>query len=182
MEIKEGTRERCKEEGFKDEEFGFDFLKKAYPNSQIRRIKGEDDWKYHVDFLVQRQIDQIKIDFKGQNKHTNDQVWMEKINVKGNCGWLMGEANFILFRMKDFMLSGRRVDGLNYVLQNVPEDQRVETKEDAYYKWYTRSKWNRLDLITLVSVDSLIKNANFKRFTFDAELIKEKEENTDFGF
>ena len=109
-----------------------------------------DDIHKHIDFYVAG----YSFDVKG-HRHL-ECIWLELTNVRGDKGWLKGEATYIVFdivELKSFCFFKRK-DLLKYVEENITET--TESKED-YNKLYTRAKWGKLDVITKVKFDD-IKN------------------------
>lgn len=101
----------------------------------------------HIDFFV----DSIGVDVKG-NRHL-DCIWLELDNVKGNKGWLRGEADYIVFdivEMSSFCFF-KREDLLQYVLDNVTE----YTTSKEYNKFYTRSYWGKKDKLIKVKYEDI---------------------------
>lgn len=111
---------------------------------KVEKATVKQDIYSHIDYFV----DGHSVDVKGNR--SNDKVWLEVTNVKGCDGWLKGEAEFIAFHFADddcFKIFYRE-DLLTFVSENVIET--TSTKPPEYMKWYTRSDWDRKDLITKV--------------------------------
>ena len=72
-----------------DAENKFKNLMETRGNTCVKSNRN-DDIKKHIDFYV----NQFSVDVKG-NRHLQT-VWLEIKNVKGDKGWLQGEADLIL--------------------------------------------------------------------------------------
>jgi len=99
----------------------------------------------HIDFFV----DGISVDVKG-NRHL-ETIWLEMTNVKGNKGWLQGEAKYIAFDIKElesFCLFKTK-DLFEFVegITEIAKDKR------DYLKLYTRE--NRKDVIVKVKYSDI---------------------------
>lgn len=115
----------------------------------VEKVTKKQDIYQHIDYFV----DGRGVDVK--TLRTLDKIWLEVTNVKGNDGWLNGEAEFIAFHFVDdktFKIF-RREDLLKFVTENVVDT--TTTKPPEYMKWYTRSDWDRKDLICKVRYDDI---------------------------
>ena len=115
----------------------------------------EDDMYKHIDCYV----DGYGVDVKG-NRHL-DTIWLEYTNVKGNEGWLRGEAHYIAMNIKelDCFSIYKRVDLLRFVLDNV---SKTTTDKTDYLMYYTREKWGKKDKIVKVKYKD-IKHLELKK-------------------
>lgn len=114
----------------------------------VVKSTADDDMNKHVDFWV----DGYGVDVKA-NRHNNT-IWLETVNVRGDKGWLQGDATFIAFHFteeNEFRIF-KRNDLLNFVLQN--NTGKTESKKD-YLKIYTREKWGKKDEIMKVKYDHI---------------------------
>ena len=135
--------------------------------------KSENMFK-HIDFnLVKKDEDSclsMAVDVKSRKKTSrkdtkfnDDWIWLEFKNVRGDKGWLMGNATHIVFeREKEFTLVSR--EGLLGWAEQVIADRnggkvsvkcKAKNARDAKYKYYTR--WNRSDVLTQVNYQDMIK-------------------------
>jgi hypothetical protein len=108
----------------------------------------------HIDFYV----GDFGVDVKG-NRHL-DCIWLELKNVRGNNGWLRGEAVYIAFdivELSSFAIF-KRQDLLEFVLENVTEES--QNKND-FMKYYSRAAWGKDDLLVKVRFDHL-KNLTYQ--------------------
>jgi hypothetical protein len=102
----------------------------------------------HVDFWH----GDIGVDVKGNN--LPDEIWVEFKNVRGEPGWVFGEATYIAFDIPElhgFALVERQ-ELQNYCHQNVDFSGLV-AKQDAYKRCYQRK--DREDLITKLILQDL---------------------------
>lgn len=101
----------------------------------------------HIDFFV----DEYGVDVKG-NRHL-DCIWLELKNVRGEKGWLEGEAKYIVFDVVELssFCFFKTKDLLDYVNENVTE--YTENKE--FNKFYTRSKWGKKDVLVKVKYEDI---------------------------
>lgn len=107
----------------------FSKLMTSRGNSCVKSSKYEDIYK-HIDFYVNG----IGVDVKG-NRHL-ETIWVELQNVKGNKGWLKGDAEYIVFdvvELSSFCFFKR--DELLKFCSNITEN--AEDKTD-YRKLYSR--------------------------------------------
>jgi hypothetical protein len=115
-----------------------------------------DNMFKHIDFYVNG----LGIDVKG-GRH-DECIWLETVNVRGNNGWLNGEADYICFHFEkhNAFRMFRRDDLLAFVLDNVTE---TTTNKSDFLKYYTREKWGKKDKIVKVKYDH-IKHLKHKTF------------------
>lgn len=153
MSVSKHRLQRCYSQGKyfenlfeqKVNDLGLDFKKSSRKDNIYR----------HIDCYV----DGYGVDVKG-NRHLNT-IWLEIINVRGNKGWLDGDAMYIAMHIEEldcFCLFYRK-DLLQFVTNNVSEKT---TKSKDYMKFYTREKWGKQDVIVKVKYDD-IKHLEVKR-------------------
>jgi hypothetical protein len=102
----------------------------------------------HIDFYV----DDLSVDVKG-NRHL-DCIWLEMTNVRGNKGWLKGEAMYIAFDIAELSSFAifKREDLLEFVMENVTE---YSQNKNEFMKFYTRAAWGKEDLLVKVRFDHI---------------------------
>ncbi len=125
---------------------------RCYPKA--RKSSRAEDIFMHVDFWH----GDIGVDVKGNN--LPDEIWIEFKNVRGEPGWVFGEATYIAFDMPElhgFALVERQ-ELQNYCRQNVDFSGLV-AKQDAYKKCYQRK--DREDLITKLILQDLQELKSF---------------------
>jgi hypothetical protein len=92
------------------------------------------------------------VDVKGNN--LPDEIWCEFKNVKGEAGWMYGNAHIIAFDMPEeggFSVVDRHE--LAFWCEKNVRDELVSNKHDAYLKKYTRK--DRSDVITRINLRDL---------------------------
>ena len=120
--------------------------KRAAPDA--RKSSKEEDIYMHVDFWH----DDQGVDVKGNN--LPDEIWVEMKNVRGDNGWLFGEATTIAFDMPEltgFVVVDRE-ELAEYCRDNVDFSALV-SKAHAYKRCYQRR--DRKDLITKLVLSDL---------------------------
>ena len=102
----------------------------------------------HIDFY----IGDLSLDVKG-NRHL-DCIWLEMTNVRGNKGWLKGEAMYIAFDIAELSSFAifKREDLLEFVMENVIE---YSQNKNEFMKFYTRAAWGKEDLLVKVRFDHI---------------------------
>ena len=116
----------------------------------VRKSTKQEDIHMHVDYWY----DDEGVDVKGNN--LPDEIWVEFKNVRGDKGWLFGEATTIAFDMPElagFVVVDRE-ELKDYCKEHVDFSTTVP-KSQAYKKCYSRK--DREDLITYLVLDDLQK-------------------------
>lgn len=116
----------------------------------------EENMFGHIDLTV----DGMKVDVKGMKKLNRSDAsvnpdihWIEFQNVRGNKGWMYGEADYIAFEIpNEFILIEREL--LLDWCRKVIVDKKPKPKKELY-KLYNRP--GRKDIISLVLVEDLLK-------------------------
>ena len=195
MKTNPETKARCVNDGHTSElDVGIPFLKGLYAGkckTILSRVFGEDDWKYHVDFVVKLNNGQwIPIDWKSTPRDGNEWITLEWRNVNGQSGWLLGESKWIIFQMRDFVFRARRLDLVNFFMEHVNTKLIRSSKQyirfdDTQYQAYTRDKWDREwdgkpneDVMARVRVDDILQWNDLKgekyqcnKYTYDGKRI-----------
>lgn len=107
-----------------------------------------DDINKHIDFWIGTD----GVDVKGNN--LLDEIWVELKNVRGEPGWLFGEATYIAFDIPELggFVQVEREELKDYCKDNVDYRDLVP-KKHAYKKGYRRK--DREDLITRLCIADL---------------------------
>ena len=96
------------------------------------------------------------------DSRTQDEcAWVEGTNVKGNPGWLKGDANYIVFEREDCWLTVNRQELLDFVQEKLSKNSYATGKKP--YHIYQRSEWGRKDKITLVPFKDIEKLKDIKK-------------------
>jgi len=112
----------------------------------------------HWDVQGRRRNGQLyKYDVKSLKKlnrsdpdYRDDVTWVEGTNVRGDKGWLKGEADYIAFERKSEWLLIPRHILYDWVLDQIA---KINTVGKGLYQIYTRD--NRLDKITLIRYEDI---------------------------
>jgi hypothetical protein len=101
----------------------------------------------------------IKFDVKAVKKvnrsdgETDETIhWVELINVRGNRGWLYGEADYFAFELDDYWVIVNKQILQTFIAKKCAKKEKSDTP--ALYKIYNRK--DRLDAITLVKTIDLM--------------------------
>ena len=114
----------------------------------------EEDINEHWDIKLDVKFD-VKAVKKTQRKDlgTNDNIhWVELINVRGNKGWLYGDADYFSFEINDYWVIVNRITLQELISDKCSSKESVDTPQ--LYKLYSRP--GRLDVITLVRTIDLM--------------------------
>jgi len=117
-----------------------------------------DDINKHIDFYV----NEFSVDVKG-NRHL-ETIWLELKNVRGNKGWLEGEADYIVFdvvELKSFCFFKTK-ELFDYV-KNIKE---IAKDKKDYNKLYTRKE--RKDVLVKVRYND-IKHLEKQKIKYEQE-------------
>ena len=131
----------------------------------VNKSSPSQDMYDHIDFYIEKNGKPFSVDVKGRkktarrnNSFDNVYTWVEFKNVRGNPGWLYGQADCIVFeREKDYLLMNRQ-PLLNFCMDKV-EDVYVDTPAEAIYKYYTRK--TRKDVISRIKLSDAIESKYF---------------------
>ena len=146
MKVTQERLDRCQKDG----DYFEDLFKQKVESRGLRYNKStqEDDWYKHIDCYVNG----YGVDIKG-NRHL-ETIWLEYTNVNGNKGWLRGEALYIAMHIKelDAFSIYYREELLKFVEENVQEET---TYKNDYFKFYTRKKWGKKDMVVKVRYEDI---------------------------
>ena len=151
-----------------DEDFVMDAVKYTLGGDVERSTTYEDTTK-HVDFWWNSpRKGRIGIDVKGLNKNKRSDTeyddsihWLELQNVKGNNGWLKGNAEYIAFRTNSNIIFVNRKKLLDFALESIKGKEVVYDTPMECYVPYKRLKWGRDDLSLKALNSDLLKLADF---------------------
>ena len=151
-----------KDESFKvGQQSESDFEKAANKENYIvSKATREENMFKHIDFFLGQDHFKFGVDVKARKKtnrsdssFNDDWTWIEFKNVRGNPGWLYGEADFIGFEREDDFLLVNRQKLIEYCDEKVDLETIVDKAYNAEYKGYQRK--GRKDLITRIRMDDL---------------------------
>jgi len=130
-------------------------------NRDYRKATLEEQYK-HIDFVI-RSIhgDEITIDVKAPKKiNRNDKstsediLWVEFVNVRGDKGWLYGDNDFIAFYIqKEGIFYVIETSKLASLCESLCNQGYTNSSKDALYKKYTRA--GRKDVISMIKFDDI---------------------------
>ena len=114
----------------------------------------------HIDIILKKGSKTFAIDVKAQKKASRTDaevddsvIWLEFNNVRGNIGWVYGQADFIAFENTDGFNLVCRPSLASWAEQNIDFDAPVKTSKEAYKRVYTRD--GRKDLIAWVKFSDI---------------------------
>lgn len=127
--------------------------------SVIKANRNQDMFQ-HIDFFISKGGKNYAVDVKAEkkfnrrNKNTdNSEVWIELRNVRGNRGWLFGDADFIAFEHAGHFLLSDRKKLIEIVNQLVDFKKTTDHSHSALYKIYSRA--GRSDRITRIKTSDI---------------------------
>ena len=137
----------------------------ASKHLEIKNAKRRENIQKHIDKYVTDDVGTWSVDIKARKKTSrgnsqaqDDWIWIEFQNVRGNAGWLYGEADRIAFETQDNFIIVDRSSLIDYVENAVDMGKSVKYSSQARYKTYRRA--NRNDLLTMVELSEIKKNCD----------------------
>ena len=153
----------CIESGLGAEQI-FDQIAES-KNLEVKNARRRENIHKHIDKYVTQESKTWSVDIKARKKTSrsdssaqDDWIWIEFQNVKGNNGWLYGEADNIAFETQDSFVIVDRKSLIDYVENAVDMAKPVRKSYLAKYKTYQRA--GRNDLLTMVELSKIIENCN----------------------
>ena len=119
---------------------------------KVRKASRKEDMHKHIDYWLLYTDRKHAVDVKGNN--LPDEIWCEFKNVRGNPGWMYGNAHIIAFDMPEeggFAIVDRQE--LAFWCEKNVLDELVTDKRDAYRRKYSRK--DREDVITKLNLHDL---------------------------
>lgn len=109
----------------------------------------DDNIHKHIDYHFRGS----SVDVKGNNEPK--EIWVEIKNVRGEKGWLYGDAEWIAFDMPEVQgfICVNREELRSFIEGNVTK--KYVPKKDSYLKLYQRK--DRKDVITKVVITDLLQ-------------------------
>ncbi len=130
------------------------FAKVIKELGEVKPSTTEQDINEHWDVKLD-----IKFDVKAVKKvnrsdgETDETIhWVELINVRGNRGWLYGEADYFAFELDDYWIIVNKEILQTFIAKKCAKKEKSD--RPALYKIYNRQ--DRLDAITLVKTIDLM--------------------------
>ena len=133
---------------------------------EIKNAKRRDNIQKHIDKYVTDDAGTWSVDIKARkktrrsdNNAQDDWIWIEFQNVRGNTGWLYGEADYIAFETQDNFVIVKKDSLVKYVEGAVDMGKSVKYSGEAKYKTYRRA--GRNDLLTMVELSEIKNNCEY---------------------
>lgn len=133
---------------------------------EIKNAKRRDNIQKHIDKYVTDDVGTWSVDIKARKKTRrsddnaqDDWIWIEFQNVRGNTGWLYGEADYIAFETQDNFVIVKKDSLIKYVEGAVDMGKSVKYSGEAKYKTYRRA--GRNDLLTMVELSEIKNNCEY---------------------
>lgn len=133
---------------------------------KVMKASPKEDMHKHIDYWLLYSDRKHAVDVKGNN--LPDEIWCEFKNVRGNPGWMYGNAHIIAFDMPEeggFVIVDRQELAF-WCEQNV-KDVIVKDKKDAHLKKYTRR--DRLDVITRLNLEDLRLLQSYRVWPYETD-------------
>lgn len=154
----------CLQTGFGAEQL-FDQIAES-KSLEIKNAKRRENIQKHIDkHLIEENGQGWSVDIKARKKASrsdskaqDEWIWIEFQNVRGNAGWLYGEADRIAFETQDDFIIVDRNSLIDYVENVVDMGKSVKYSSQAKYKTYRRA--GRNDLLTMVELSEIKKNCD----------------------
>ena len=138
----------------------------ASKHLEIKNAKRRDNIQKHIDKYVTDDVGTWSVDIKARKKTRrsddnaqDDWIWIEFQNVRGNTGWLYGEADYIAFETQDTFVIVKKDSLIDYVEGVVDMGKSVKYSGEAKYKTYRRA--GRNDLLTMVELSEIKNNCEY---------------------
>ena len=132
-------------------------------NLEVKNARRRENIHKHIDKYVTQESKTWSVDIKARKKTSrsdsdaqDEWIWIEFQNVRGNLGWLYGEADNIAFETQDSFVIVDRKSLIDYVENAVDMAKPVRKSYLAKYKKYQRA--GRNDLLTMVELSKIIEN------------------------
>jgi hypothetical protein len=132
-------------------------------NLEVKNARRRENIHKHIDKYVTQESKTWSVDIKARKKTSrsdsdaqDEWIWIEFQNVRGNLGWLYGEADNIAFETQDSFVIVDRKSLIDYVENAVDMAKPVRKSYLAKYKTYQRA--GRNDLLTMVELSKIIEN------------------------
>jgi len=140
-----------------------------------------EDINMHVDYWHPKENgERDGVDVKGNN--LPDEIWVEFRNVRGDLGWLLGEAKWIAFEMPEVngFIRVERKDLYLWCRKNIDFKDYVLLKEDAYRRIYQRI--GRQDKISKLTIKDLQDLKSYTVVPYSCEFIHPETDNREVIF
>ena len=136
-------------------------------NYLVTKSTRNDDMFKHIDFHLEKNGQSFSVDVKSRKKASrsnakfdDEYTWVEFENVRGNSGWLYGDADYIVFEQEDQYIFIDRDKLLKFCLDAV-SNKYVNSSTQAIYKKYQR--FGRKDVISRIKLSDALKSEYFDK-------------------
>ena len=121
----------------------------------------DEDMYHHIDFFVDGEGYDVKGEkrYNREDESVTDVIWIENTNVRGDPGWLNGQAKYIAFLIGEEFVIVDRKKLAEYIKNNMRSEKVFNVK--GYKKWYRRE--GRQDIITYIYPRDLEKSVVVRR-------------------
>jgi len=133
---------------------------------KVMKADPKEDMHQHIDYWLSYMDRKHAVDVKGNN--LPDEIWCEFKNVKGNPGWMYGNAHIIAFDMPEeggFSIVDRQE--LAFWCEKHVKNEVVGHKRDAHLKKYTRK--DRQDVITKLNLRDLKLLSSYRVWPYETD-------------
>lgn len=152
--------------GLEDENFVMEAVQHTLGGECEKSTRYEDMFQ-HIDFWWDSpKKGRIGVDVKGvkkknrKDKEVDDSIhWVEIQNVKGNKGWIYGDAEYIAFRTLTQIIFVKTKVLQKWSEEKVLNKQLVYNNPKSCYIPYQR--WQRQDIVYKIPTEDLIKLSDF---------------------
>lgn len=160
---------RCFRKG-KEDEWKVMTLIESSIGGKCEFSSAKEDKESHIDLWWETPKGiMVSIDVKGLHKSKrSDSVyddticWLELQNVRGDKGWLQGEADYIAFMTASSVIFVKRQKLYEFALEKVDGTAYVTDTPRDFYVPYKREKWGRDDLMFKAPMKDIEKLSHFK--------------------
>lgn len=123
----------------------------------VRWATTEEDTRLHFDGVFLIWDREVRVDIKSHRSTNRGEgpgefAWVELINVRGERGWLFGQADVIAFQYNDLWLLVERERLVDLVLGTI--EAKISKEPFCLYR-----RNNRKDLIVMLPYDEIKKIA-----------------------
>jgi len=138
----------------------------------VTKATKRDDIKKHIDYYIENKNGRVaSVDVKAKKRafrggeRSSDIQWAEFKNVRGENGWMYGEAEYIAFEVDEAFLLFKRLDLLDYFTskcskesQNNPQAMPKKGKPREMYTPYRRVDYDRLDSVIMFPMSDIVND------------------------
>ena len=137
-----------------EEDFARKILTEA--NESVQASTDEEDMFEHWDIKLETKFDVKAVKKINRSDVDTDETihWVELKNVRGKLGWLYGEADYFAFELDEYWVVVEKKTLQDFIAEKLKD--KIESETPSLYKIYKRTKYDKLDWITLVKTIDLM--------------------------